>query len=79
MMTQYNVLAWYIWSCSKIKYLFPGAHSISYIMQMWNLAYFKIHYSKSFYEKYYKLQKIRELNDAIKKVYKDCAVVEITK
>lgn len=69
-MLQMRIPAWYIESCEKIKYLFPRAHIISYIVQLWKLAYFKIHYPKSFYEEYFKLKKFDGLCDAINQGYK---------
>lgn len=64
-MTQLQIPAWYIESCEKIKCLFPRSHSISYIVKLWKLAYFKIHYPKSFYEEFFKLKQFDGLNDAI--------------
>ena len=39
-------------------------------MQLWKLAYFKIHYPKFFYEEYFKLKKFDGLCDAINQGYK---------
>ncbi len=43
---------WFIESCGKIKYLFPRAHSISYALQIWQLAWYKLHYPEQFYRAY---------------------------
>lgn len=60
---------WYIESCGKIRYLFPKAHSISYIIKLWRLAYFKIHYPREFYEEYFRVKDFGELNTAINEGY----------
>jgi len=43
---------WFIESCGKIRYLFPRAHSISYVLQIWQLAWYKLHYPVQFYRAY---------------------------
>lgn len=43
---------WFIESCGKIKYLFPRAHSISYALQIWQLAWYKLNYPDQFYRAY---------------------------
>nr|MCR4658547.1 PHP domain-containing protein [Lachnospiraceae bacterium] len=45
-----GVPEWYINSSNKIKYLFPKAHTISYVKQAWKIAFYKLYYPEEFYE-----------------------------
>jgi len=44
---------WYVESCQKIKYMFPKAHAVAYVMMAFRIAYCKIHHPLAFYASYF--------------------------
>ena len=55
-MIAHDVPDWYIWSCKKIKYMFPKAHAAAYVMMAFRIAYYKIFYPLAYYAAFFSIR-----------------------
>lgn len=67
LMQQHGVKDWFIESCNKIKYMFPKAHAVAYVIMAFRIAYFKVHYPYAFYTAYFSIKTEEFDADAILK------------
>ena len=55
-MKAHDVPDWYIWSCKKIKYMFPKAHAAAYVMMAFRIAYYKVFYPLAYYAAFFSIR-----------------------
>lgn len=57
LMSRNGIPEWYIESCRRIKYMFPRAHAVAYVMMSYRIAYYKVYYPAEFYSAYFTVKR----------------------
>jgi DNA polymerase-3 subunit alpha (Gram-positive type) len=55
-MREHKVPEWYIWSLSRIKYMFPKGHAVAYVTSALKIAWFKAHRPMDYYQAYFSIR-----------------------
>ena len=71
---KHNVEDWYINSCQKIKYLFPRAHTVTYVLNSIKMAWYKLYYPAAFYEVWFSVR-----GDSLEKTDLSMNIVQLRK
>lgn len=60
---EHNIPEWYIKSAEKIRYISPKSYSISYTINEFKIAWYKVHYPKAFYKVYFEIKSDLNINE----------------
>ncbi|MBR0025973.1 MAG: PolC-type DNA polymerase III, partial [Clostridia bacterium] len=75
-----NIPEWFVDSCKKIKYMFPRAHAVAYVMMSFRIAYYKVHHPLAFYAVYYTVRAdafdVAKATGGAKKVLENIRAIE---
>lgn len=64
-MLDHGVPEWYIESLTKIRYMFPKAHAVAYMISAIRLGWYKLYYPKEYYKAYLSVYKAYSGEDDI--------------
>ena len=53
LLREHKIPEYYINACNKIKYLFPKAHAVAYVMMACRVAWYKVYYPLEYYATYF--------------------------
>jgi DNA polymerase-3 subunit alpha (Gram-positive type) len=53
LLREHKIPEYYINACNKIKYLFPKAHAVAYVMMACRVAWYKVYYPLQYYATYF--------------------------
>ena len=76
MLKSHNIPEWYIESCKRIKYMFPKAHAVAYMMSAFKLGWYKIYKPLEYYAAYFTVRN-EEIDNSLVSMGKDAILSKI--